>query len=121
VVQDQLFDVRGHAIRSARDAIRRAREQSGTALPKVHPSSMSDRPRTIPVMTGGRMAEAAAPHGTRARYNSRTRPCRCGLCQSANARYMIRYREAKRHPGPPLPLAGRDVAVVDVDVKGRML
>ena len=63
------------------------------------------------------MAEAAAPHGTRARYNSRTRPCRCGLCQSANARYMRRYRAGD--PGPTLPTVGRDV--VDLEVKGRVL
>jgi hypothetical protein len=122
VTQPALFDLRAQALASARTAVRRAREQALTAVPEPStlgggPRLMSARERTIGSVTRGRVAVALPSHGTRARYNQRGEPCRCEPCKAANARYMRGYRH--RPTGPSLPLAGRDIA--DVDVKGRVL
>jgi hypothetical protein len=118
VVQEQLFDYRGHALRSARDAIRRAREQDLTAKPTPsYPRSVSVRAGTVEVVPRGSLAQPPPPHGTRARYNLKRSPCRCPACCQANTRYIRSYRH--RNDGPTLPLAGRNV--VDVEVKSRVL
>ena len=36
------------------------------------------------------------PHGTRARYVSRTKPCHCPPCTAANTRYIREYRITRR-------------------------
>jgi hypothetical protein len=122
VTQPALFDSHAQALAAARTAVRRAREQALTAVPEPStlgggPRPMSARERTIGAVTRGRVAVALPSHGTRARYNNRDGPCRCEPCKAANARYMRGYRH--RPTGPSLPLAGRDIA--DVDVKGRVL
>ncbi len=122
MTQPALFDSRKAALELARTAVRRAREQNLTAIPTPTlpghgPRPMSARERTIGSVTRGRVAVALPSHGTRARYNNRTNPCRCPECTAANARYMRGYRN--RPTGPSLPLAHRDVT--DVEVKGRIL
>lgn len=122
MLQEQLFDVRGHAVRTARDAIRRARERDLTASPTgglpPHPRSLSQGERTIGVVPRGSLPSPAPAHGTRARYNLKRAPCRCPSCCQANTRYIRAYRaQAQAGPTIPLPRPG----VVDVEVKGRVL
>jgi len=62
------------------------------------------RPGPPSAMTGvGRRPLPAPPHGTRARYQSRSHACRCGSCRAANAHYQAAYRSAP--PPIPAPLA----------------
>ena len=85
-------------LQAARDAVRRARERALTAVPTpsalTPPGSapLSHPPPTVDGMPRGRIATDPAPHGTRARYNYRPRPCRCTNCRTANARYQAAYR-----------------------------
>lgn len=123
MVQDQLFDVRGHAIRTARDAIRRAQEKSLTAVPEpslfpTGPRPLSSRERTIGAVPRGSIAEPMPSHGTRARYNHKRLPCRCQRCRYANTAYIRSYRDREQPGGTPA-LVGRNVT--DVEVKGRVL
>ena len=83
---------------AARAAVRRAREKALTAVPT--PSGLTppgsaplSHPRpTVGEVPRGRPAAPVPPHGTRARYNHRTDPCRCTRCRVANTRYIAAYR-----------------------------
>ncbi|HKY67419.1 MAG TPA: hypothetical protein VJM49_13650 [Acidimicrobiales bacterium] len=66
-------------------------------------------------MPRGRVADPPAPHGTRARYNHRSTPCRCAACRLANRTYMAQYRTGER-PGS-VSVAG----AVDQPVSRRYL
>ncbi len=123
MAQDQLFDLRGQAIRSARDAVRRAKERNLTAVPEpslfpTGPRPLSVRERTIGAVPRGSIAEPMPSHGTRARYNHKRLPCRCPRCCHANTEYIRSYRHRDR-PGNTPALIGRNVT--DVDVTGRVL
>jgi hypothetical protein len=121
VVQDGLFDLKGQALAEARTAVRRARERALTAVPRPSlppgPRKVSPRARTIVGVPRGPLAQPAPAHGTPARYNHKTDPCRCPRCTQANTRYIRSYRH--RNDGPILPLAGHDVA--DVKIRSQML
>lgn len=53
------------------------------------------------------------PHGTRARYNSRTEPCRCSACREANAAYQqSRRNPVRRLPSGVAPVVDKQGTVV---------
>jgi len=114
VEQPRLIPPPERALKSARDAVRRAREAAGDGKPPKwqrpwwDPPSVSDPPGTVEEVPRGRLAADPQPHGTRARYNYRQNPCRCVLCRTANARYQAAYRgrvraEDRSASAPPGP------------------
>lgn len=53
------------------------------------------------------------PHGTRARYNHRTEPCRCSACREANAAYQqVRRNPVRRYSSGVVPVVDKRGKVV---------